>query len=415
MIQETNRAALAIRAEALSKCYHLYGRPADRLKQLLWRGRRRYYTEFWALRDVDFELQRGGVLGVIGRNGAGKSTLLQLVSGTLTPTAGRVERSGRIAALLELGAGFNPEFTGRENVFLNAATLGLSRREIRDTLEDIIDFSGIREFIDQPVKTYSSGMFVRLAFSVATAVKPDVLIVDEALAVGDGAFARKSFDRILELRDGGTAILFCSHALYQVEALCSEALWLEHGRVAARGRAADVTAAYRESLEGGEAAAASHSTVAVDAPARIAGITLRVNGEPLAPEGRVRSRQDTLSVGVSFIANAALPAPSLAVSFSTTDGRMVCGVGNVNDGQPALMDAEGKGRIEVAFRELPLLKGRYRVNVVLACERALHVYESVDGVATIEVMQSDLEQGLAHLPHVWNRAAGLPAQAGAPG
>ncbi len=408
MIFEMDSAApiLAIRAAALSKCYHLYSRPADRLKQLLWGRHRRFYTEFWALRDIDFELKRGAVLGVIGRNGAGKSTLLQLVSGTLAPTAGRVERSGRIAALLELGAGFDPEFTGRENVFLNAATLGLSRLEIRDTLEDIIDFSGIREFIDRPVKTYSSGMFVRLAFSVATAVKPDVLIVDEALAVGDGAFARKSFDRILELRDAGTAILFCSHALYQVEALCSEALWLEHGRVAARGRAAEVTAAYRENLEGGVAAAASHSTVAADAPARIAGITLRVNGAPLPANGRVCSRRDTLSVSVSFVANAALPAPSLAVSFSTTDGRMVCGVGNVNDGQPALMDAAGKGHLEVVFPELPLLKGRYRVNVVLACERALHVYESVDGVATIEVMQSDLEQGLAHLPHAWNRVAG---------
>ncbi len=166
----------AITIKSLSKCYQLYAQPSDRLKQFLWRGKRQYYREFWALRDVSFEIMPGEVLGIVGRNGAGKSTLLQLLCGTLTPTSGNVEVRGRIAALLELGSGFNPEFTGRENVYMSASILGLSKQEIGERFEEIVEFSGIRDFIDQPVKTYSSGMYVRLAFSVATSVDPDILV-----------------------------------------------------------------------------------------------------------------------------------------------------------------------------------------------------------------------------------------------
>ena len=200
---------LAICAEGLSKVYSMYDRPIDRLKQRFMGGSKQYGRLFTALEGVSFSLPRGQVLGLIGNNGAGKSTLLQVVCGTLAPTAGSLTVNGRIAALLELGAGFNPEFSGRENIFLNAAVIGLSRDEIDARYDEIVDFSGIRDFIEQPVKTYSSGMYVRLAFSIATAVDPDILVIDEALSVGDGSFARKSFDRIMALRERGTTILFC--------------------------------------------------------------------------------------------------------------------------------------------------------------------------------------------------------------
>jgi len=228
---------LAIRAWNLSKCYHIYDRPKDRLKQSLYprlqrligKQPKQYHREFWALRDVSFEVKRGETVGIVGRNGSGKSTLLQLICGTLSPTSGSVENHGRVAALLELGSGFNPEFTGRENVYMNASILGLTKQEIDGRFSDIVAFADIGDFIEQPVKTYSSGMYVRLAFSVATNVQPDILIVDEALSVGDIRFQTKCIQKIKEIRDKGASILFVSHSPGQIEALCSRAIWLDEG------------------------------------------------------------------------------------------------------------------------------------------------------------------------------------------
>ncbi len=221
----------ALRVSSLSKRFEIYERPADRLKQTLWRGRRQFFREFWALRDVSFTLAPGRVLGIVGRNGSGKSTLLQLVAGTLSPTSGEVDAPGRVSALLELGSGFDPEFSGRENVFLNGAILGLTQAEMRELLPDILAFADIGEFVDRPVKTYSSGMQLRLAFAVATAVSPRILIVDEALAVGDEAFQRKCFARIEKIRDDGAAILFVSHSPQQILELCDTAMLLDGGEV----------------------------------------------------------------------------------------------------------------------------------------------------------------------------------------
>ena len=222
-------STLSVRA--LSKRFEIYERPVDRLKQTLWRGTRQFYRDFWALRDVSFSLAPGQALGVVGRNGSGKSTLLQLVAGTLTPTSGDVETHGRVAALLELGSGFNPEFTGRENVFLNAAILGLPHAEVRGLLPELLAFADIGDFVDRPVKTYSSGMALRLAFAVATAVTPRILIVDEALAVGDEAFQRKCFARIEMMRERGAAVLFVSHSPMQILELCDVALLLDGGEM----------------------------------------------------------------------------------------------------------------------------------------------------------------------------------------
>lgn len=234
---------IVIRVQNISKCYHIYNRPEDRLKQSLYpklqwiagRKSRSYYHEFWALRDVSFEVKKGETVGIIGRNGSGKSTLLQILCGTLTPTSGSVETSGRIAALLELGSGFNPEFTGRENVYMNGAVLGLSREEIDARFDEIAAFADIGEFIEQAVKTYSSGMMVRLAFAVSVCVEPDILIVDEALAVGDAAFQFKCLDRLQKLTSNGTTLLFVSHDMGMVKNFCNHVIYLHHGMEKAKG------------------------------------------------------------------------------------------------------------------------------------------------------------------------------------
>lgn len=229
---------IAIKVDNLSKCYHIYGNPRDRLKQMIYPRLQRilsneskqYYREFWALRNVSFEVERGETFGIIGRNGSGKSTLLQMICSTLNPTAGNIQTNGRIAALLELGAGFNPEFTGRENVYMNATVLGLSVGEIDACYDDIVAFADIGNFIEQPVKTYSSGMYVRLAFAIAINVEPHILIVDEALAVGDETFQRKCYSRIERIRDSGATIVLVTHAAATITQMCTRALVLDHGR-----------------------------------------------------------------------------------------------------------------------------------------------------------------------------------------
>jgi len=236
---------LALRVENVSKQYRIYDRPGDRLTESLSRGRLRRHREFWALRDISFEIEPGTTVGIIGQNGCGKSTLLQIIAGTLSPTHGHVFHEGRIAALLELGAGFDPEFTGVENVYMNASLMGFSRRETTAILPRIERFAEIGEFIHQPVKTYSSGMFVRLAFAIAASVEPDILVIDEALAVGDAVFQHRCLRRIKDLRDRGATVLFVSHDTAAVRALCDRAILLNAGRMIADGAPADVLNDYQ--------------------------------------------------------------------------------------------------------------------------------------------------------------------------
>jgi len=243
---------VAIRVQNISKCYQIYDTPRDRLKQFILPRLRRmvgklpkqYFDEFWALKDISFEIKKGETVGIIGRNGSGKSTLLQLICGTLNPTSGAVQTNGRIAALLELGTGFNPEFTGRENVNMNAALLGLGQEEIDARFDDIAAFADIGNFIEQPVKTYSSGMLVRLAFAVNIISEPDIMIVDEALAVGDMNFQAKCMTALTRIQESGSTILFVSHDVGAVKSLCSRGVHLEHGIVKAIGKASDVAEQY---------------------------------------------------------------------------------------------------------------------------------------------------------------------------
>ena len=251
----------ALRVESISKQYRIYNRPSDRLKETVTRGRWKAHREFWALKDISFEVEAGTTTGIIGPNGSGKSTLLQIITGTLEPTHGRVWLEGRVAALLELGAGFNAEFTGIENIFMNASLLGLSKAETERLLPEIASFAEIGDFIYQPLKTYSSGMYVRLAFAVAVAVSPQLLIIDEALAVGDAVFQHRCTRRIKEMQENGTTILFVSHDPGAIRALCDRAILLNHGRVEADGPPAEVLARYQRVIMAQEAAYAQAELV----------------------------------------------------------------------------------------------------------------------------------------------------------
>jgi len=433
---------IAIAAHNLSKTYHLYNAPSDRLKQIVFGRNRKFYDEYAALSDISFQLPKGEVLGLVGRNGAGKSTLLQLICGTLSPTSGELTIHGRIAALLELGAGFNPEFTGRENIYLSAAVMGIGQKEIDDKLEDIIDFSGVRSFIDQPVKTYSSGMYVRLAFSVATSVEPDILVIDEALSVGDGDFARRSFERIMAMRDAGKTILFCSHSLYQIEALCTQAIWLEQGQVRASGKPEQIVPEYQSFLDqlentGAEAAVAEPraedgqaETVPVDvgdeenatnldlvpepentdlphlqtsglgSGARLTRITASadgVSGKTLL----LTSRSSNLHLDIEFQTTLADETPQVALAIHSAGGQLITSCGSWVDGVSPVIDSQGNGRIQVVYENLPLLKGTYYIGVLLFCERGIFLHDEADPAVTLHVSQPNKERGIVYLPHRW--------------
>ena len=414
---------LAIAAHGLSKQFELYARPADRLKQLLFGRHRQYARIFQALNDVSFEIKRGQVLGLVGRNGAGKSTLLQLICGTLQPSSGSLTIQGKIAALLELGAGFNPEFTGRENIFLNGAILGLTQAQLQARYEEIVDFSGISAFIDQPVKTYSSGMYVRLAFAIATSINPDILVIDEALSVGDGAFARKSFERIMTLKAKGATILCCSLSMYHIESICDKALWLERGEVRQLGHPAEVVARYQAFLNGlsdedpprestqpsmhdkqretlaeiptGHARFTQIVAIGRDAAGRV------LPGKPL----QLTSGTSALEIEISFLADPALTAPTLAFGIDREDGLSLTSFSTLYDHHRINHSSSGHYNTHLTLPNLPLMKGRYRASLFLACEQGLHVYDQAPNCIEFEVINNSPAQGCVFIPHMWDQGS----------
>ena len=437
MSSDALNPSAVISLEGVGKTYKRFAKPSDRFWQALWPSAFRASgqtaaaeaNEFVALAPLNLQVQRGEALGLIGRNGAGKSTLLQMVCGTLNPSSGSVVVNGKIGALLELGAGFNPEFTGRENVFLAAAVMGFSGAETDALYESIVEFSGIREFIDQPVKTYSSGMYVRLAFSIATSANPDILVIDEALSVGDGAFAKKSFERIMQLKAQGTTVLFCSHSMYQVESFCDRALWLDHGQVQMQGPASKVVAAYADSLReeskssssatlasvraSGSLGGASNTLDGIDTSdvstaasaaalgvARITNIEVSVDGQT-GRELEAVSLQSDVSIRVQFESDPALPCPTFATGFALPDGQIFTSAYTLFDGIAIERDAQGRGQATVVFEKLPLMKGRFSIGAYLFDERALHVYDVVLQAATVVVTQAGVHQGFVQLPHRW--------------
>lgn len=390
---------IAVSIKQLSKHYKLYRNPSERLLESMGLIRKPIPT-YTALEDVSFEIPKGESFGIIGQNGAGKSTLLQLICKTLKPSAGHIETQGRVSALLELGAGFNPEFTGLENIYLNASILGLSRHEIDIKLQDIIDFSELAEFINHPVKTYSSGMFVRLAFSIAIMVEPDILVIDEALSVGDGAFAKKSFDKIMSLKGQGVTLIFCSHSLYQVEALCKQAIWLNKGQVAALGDTQTVITAYQGFLANRNQ---QHSQTVTHSSSNhdrvfIQRVELLASEVPqTAPT--YRSGQDNLAIRI-LTHNPNHEPIVLAVTIHRLNDDCVCSFSSHID----RIDLSRPSSVTLEVPQLPLLKGQYYIDVFLMCDQGIHVYEHIKQAATFNVTQKHLEVGVVHIPRHWHLA-----------
>lgn len=435
----------AIEAIGLGKAYQSLSSPMQRLRAAVFKTPLAQaaagQSPFWALQDISLQIPKGEVLGIIGRNGAGKSTLLQLLCGTVSPSAGTVKVQGRIAALLELGAGFNPDFTGRENILLNGPLLGISRALLEERLQGIIDFSGIGAFVDQPVKTYSSGMFVRLAFSLATSVDPDILIIDEALSVGDGEFSRKSFDRIYAMKERGTTILFCSHALYQVEAFCTRVMWLNEGRLMAIGQPHEVVRKYDLFLAGPAAAplplavipefatelspeneasatplaAADTAVVPVSSTpgfARIRQARVGVDGVWGDKVLALRPNESTLSIAIEFDSDPNLPAPTVGITLDLPNGMaLTCAVART-DKAVLQRDASGHGTARIDFPRIALRKGQYHVGVYLGHENAVHIYDSALSIAVLQVNDPHPEPGLVTLPHRWYCTPGAASNHG---
>lgn len=400
---------IAVKADRVCKSYKLYDSPSDRLKELLLRRPR--HRGFPALTDVSFELERGRALGLIGENGAGKSTLLKIVAGTTRQTSGSVERNGVVASILELGMGFHPEFTGRENARMNAALLGLTGSDIRRRLPEIQDFAELGDFFDRPVRTYSSGMGLRLAFAVATHADADVLIVDEALAVGDGYFQKKSIDRITDFQKRGGTLLFCSHALYYIALLCDQAIWLKQGAVAAAGPALSVVRAYEEFLQEKERRRSSDAERQAAAatngrrPARLTEVLVHDgSGYP-----RVEfASGETVAVDVAFETDDPGLAFHARVGADREDGVQAFAVDT--RGEPwAPLTGRRRYRLRLVFPELPIAQGEFRLYVFLGDETALHLHDLRVVKPGFTVVAPDYAVGLLRPRHVWSVSEEEPA------
>lgn len=437
----TADAGVAIRVSGVGKMYRIYDRPQDRLKQMLfWRLGRSYGREFWALRDVCFDVKKGETVGIIGRNGSGKSSLLQIIAGTLAPTEGEVHVHGRVAALLELGSGFNPEFTGRENVFLNGAILGISRGEMEARFDEIAAFADIGEFIDQPVKSYSSGMVVRLAFAVAACVEPDILIVDEALAVGDVVFQARCLERIRQLRERGTTTLFVTHDIGTFQNLCDYGYMLDHGRVFTHGRPAQVAIQYYEVMRESEharqrrvAAPEAAAAIAVELHAREDEIRGKTgDGEYRFGTGAARildvrvmqadgREAAALYVGRPFRVAAVVEFSDyvenlgIGVMFRNAQGQNLFGIHSFHEHRVNFGPHRAGERLEIVCEQTMLLNpGDYLLNIGIADCRSDFDFTSLDSrnnLLKISVVGKPLGYGLVHTtPRFWSGDGTAPVQ-----
>ena len=421
-----------VRAAKISKCFRIYRHPSDHLKELLSFGRRRFHEPFWAVRDVDLSVERGCCLGIIGENGSGKSTLLRMIAGVIRPTSGDIAVEGRVSALLELGAGFNPQFTGRENIFLYASILGFTDAQTRERIPSIEKFAEIGDFVDRPVKTYSSGMFVRLAFAVAIHMDPDILIVDEALSVGDIFFQQRCIRRIQQLRRQGVTILFVSHDLEAVRSLADRTIWMEHGKVHLEGKTDDVVSKYlaamlsrgrKEIMEEEAIGKPLPAPAGLDIPeealaripkfiehvpnvdhrygngkARIMGIgVFGVNGAPL---GSVE-QGDRLCIRISVEFQDDVAHPNVGFMLRNRLGEDVTGTNVMFEGM-RLPAARVGDRLSVDFvMDLPFLHaGFYHFSPAVA-DGTLDQYEMcdwVDNACAIEVIQRTVTYGHMRIP-----------------
>lgn len=415
--------AVVLRACGLGKEYCLYDSPRQRLKALL-TGRAQHRSH-WALRDVSFELRRGQCIGVIGDNGAGKSSLLKLLAGTLQPTRGRIERQGRITAILELGAGFHPDFSGRDNLYFGGSMIGISHEEMARLEPEIVAFAGLGEAMSRPVKTYSSGMAVRLAFALVTAVQPDVLIIDEALAVGDQHFQKKCVERITAFKKNGCTILFCSHSPYHIRTLCDVALWLDGGQVKEFGPTEPVLGAYEmhtrlrnappeeaeaakapaKAVEGNAAdvpaagsapPASPYSPPQPDASARIISVDIANLGEGEPPLLQGRDLVATITVR-----GHGQERPNVGFMIEQSRGVGITSLATHEEGAAPQPLGDGLWRSVLTFPDLPLHSGEYVVSAFLFDASGLVVYEQWFQFLHFRFVTPTLMPGLVRLPHRW--------------
>lgn len=360
---------------------------------------------FTALEDICFSVNSGDIVGLIGRNGAGKSTLLKIISEVLVPTSGKVRVNGRVISLLELGSGFDYDFTGIENIYMYGSIMGLRKESVDQLLDSIIKFADIGEYIHMPIRTYSSGMVMRLAFSVATQINGDIFIIDEALAVGDEEFSEKSFRRMMEIRESGMTVLFCSHSLYQIEVLCNRVIVLEGGRISFDGNPSDAVAHYKSIVMSNEKQ--KENIVCDDlcetpvAKIKINEVNLILNDEYVHGNFQVKSKKDEIKIEVKVSSLSSEIIYSLGISISDESGRIVTSMGAHNDGVK-LTCKNFKDRVILSIGKCPLLKGNYFLNVNVFCKDGIFKYDSVLECIKISVSQDCLTQGIVSIPHTWN-------------
>ncbi len=389
----------AVTVENVWKYFRLYQEKNQYLKSTLLRRRRARYDEFWALKDVDFEIPFGSTFGIIGSNGSGKSTLLKCLAGILSPDKGSVSCNGRMAALLELGAGFHPDLSGRENIYLNGAILGMTRSEIDRKLEEIIDFSGLDKFVDTPVKNYSSGMVVRLGFAIATNVDPEILIIDEVLAVGDESFQHRCHEKIESFRQEGRTIILVSHGLMQVAQLCSTVAWLEKGVIQEIGPSYEVISKY--SGQSHDAAPKVEGEIGERWGSHEAEITraefVDADGAPV----HVLKTGEPISLQIDYTAHMPIKEPVFGIRITHLHGTNVWGSNTKRMGfQPATLN--NSGTITLNIPDLPILAGTYDLTVALTDQHETYEYDHWERRVRFDVVQyNSFDEGLIQIQANW--------------
>lgn len=392
-----------IQIEHLQKMYHLYDKPIDRLKEVLHPRRKSYHKAFYALRDISLTINRGESVGIVGVNGSGKSTLLKIITGVLNPTEGKVETYGKVAALLELGAGFNPEYTGRDNIYLNGTMMGYSEEEMAQRVQPIIDFADIGDFIDQPVKTYSSGMFARLAFAVAINVSPDILIVDEALAVGDTRFQVKCIDKMKELKDQGTTILFVSHATEQIKRFCTRAVWIREGCIYEDGEASQVVDLYDNYMRYGyeENELPEDEKERRDVPKERQADCMASICSVKIPRKMIHTFDD-FTVTVEYeIFEKDIDGFLLGVAIYSKDRtEYIFGPNTYLDHQE-IPGEKGRYRAKYQIPRIPLIRGEYVIDVGIFNNEGIVNLDYKMSVEGFAVSNSYFSEGMVYMEHSW--------------
>lgn len=387
----------ALLFDSVSKRYRIRSGPESG-ESGLGRLGRSHTSDFWALKNVSFEVEQGESLGIIGHNGAGKSTVLKLLSNITTPNKGQITINGRISALLEVGSGFHPELTGRENVYLSGSILGMRRAEIAKKLESIIDFAGVRPFIDIPVKRFSSGMYVRLGFSIAAHLDPDILLLDEVLAVGDYAFQEKCKQRIAEMHRQGTTMVFISHDLNAVRSICQRAVLLQRGEAVAEGTPDEVIRRYTETT-------AFHQSPQITGERRVAEVTGVFFYNARGDRTNGFTTGDAVHVRVNYIVHAPIPQGSVSLYFLLNDRSIAAQWSTSVSGRPLEM-REGPGSIEFTCDELGLQPGVYQIDATIEKCGTAEEYEWQHACATIHVDAGKIVRGAFYMPHSWREING---------